>query len=354
MLKYIANIITNIFLNPTVIEIITIIVIATLTIIALRRLFDAIERSKFSNNWIRTLIDSVRLPARGIITIYALFSIGEMLLRTNNTFHIRLLQARYVFVIASFTWLFFRWKTRVEKLLLKKFVRSSSRKSDTALFYALSKLTSIVIYTIIILILLDFFGVPLKAFLALGGVSSIAVGWAAKDVVANFFGGLMIFINRPFMIGDWIKSPNKNFEGTVEAIGWYMIQIRTFERRPMYIPNALITDAIIENPGRMYNRRIKEILGLRYDDISKVQPIIAGIETMLKEHPDIDQNQTVRVNFIHFGSSSLDLEVYTFTKTTSGSEYRVVQQDIFLRIATIIEQHGAQIAFPTQTVHIRQ
>lgn len=164
----------------------------------------------------------------------------------------------------------------------------------------------------------------------------------------------MIHLNRHFTIGDWIRSPNKNFEGFVEEIGWYMTRVRTMDRRPMFIPNALITDAIIENPGRMYHRRIRFTVGVRYKDINVLKPIAYEIKKMLQGRSDVAQNQILAVEFSDFGPYSLELDIYAFTYKTKLLEYRTVRQDVLFKVAEIIASHGAQIAYPTSTVHLEK
>jgi MscS family membrane protein len=104
----------------------------------------------------------------------------------------------------------------------------------------------------------------------------------------------------------------------------------------------------------MSHRRIKETIGLRYDDFAVVAPVVADIKAMLEAHPDIDPAQTLIVNFNQFGASSLDLMIYTFTRTTVWVEYHSVKQDVLLKFGEIIGRHGAEIAFPTQTLHLRE
>jgi MscS family membrane protein len=104
----------------------------------------------------------------------------------------------------------------------------------------------------------------------------------------------------------------------------------------------------------MLNRRIYETVGLRYDDVAVLPGIVADVEAMLKSHPDIDQSRTLMVNFNKFGASSLDFFVYTFTKTTVWAEFHAIKQDVLFKIAEIIASHGAQIAFPTQTLHVAE
>ncbi len=203
-----------------------------------------------------------------------------------------------------------------------------------------------------ILLALQAFGFSISGVLAFGGIGGIAVGFAARDLLANFFGALMIFLDRPFSVGDWVRSPDREVEGTVEEIGWRLTRIRTFDKRPLYVPNSVFASITVENPSRMQNRRIYETIGLRYDDIGVMQAVVRDVEAMLKSHEAIDTSQTLMVNFVSFGASSVDFFVYTFTKTTVWTEFHAIKQDVLLKISDIIERHGAEIAFPTQTLHI--
>lgn len=213
----------------------------------------------------------------------------------------------------------------------------------------LGRLTTVVAAALVIAPTLGF---QIGGLLALGGVGGLAVGLAAKDILANFFGGLTIYLDRPFAVGDWIRSPDKSIEGTVEYISWRHTRIRAFNKNPIYVPNAVFTSIVVENPSRMSHRRLKETVGLRYDDFAVVQPIVDDIRTMLQNHPAIDTTQTLIVNFNQFGASSLDIMIYTFTKTTVWTEYHHIKQEVLLRMGDIIARHGAEMAFPTQTLHV--
>lgn len=140
--------------------------------------------------------------------------------------------------------------------------------------------------------------------------------------------------------------------GSVEKIGWRLTTIRTFDKRPLYVPNAVFTNIAVENPSRMTNRRIKETIGIRYDDANKMRDIIGDVKSMLEQHEDIDNGQTLIVNFDEFASSSLNFFIYTFTKTTNWIEFHKVKQDVMLKIIDIIDSHDAECAFPTTTIHI--
>ena len=344
----------QIFTVSLVIQISLILTATALLGFVARRFLDRLGNHHATPDWLKTFSETLYTPSAWLIWVYGTLIAIEILINgANITFPIYILSKfRNLFFVIVTTWVLLKWKNKYEKILKTKLSNRTSKKNDEALIYAIGRVSSIFIIMVGGMIVFDILGIQLTALLAFGGIGGVAIGWAAKDVIANIFGGLMIHINRPFSVGDWIMSPNKNFEGTVEEIGWYMTRIRTFARRPMFIPNSIILDAIIENPQLMYNRRIKETIGVRYEDSNKVKDIVKDIEKMLKKHPAIDLNQSLFVHFVSFGPSALEIEVYTFTKTTDWAEWREIQQDVFLKIINIVESHDAQIAYPTRTLQI--
>jgi len=259
---------------------------------------------------------------------------------------------RDVLLIACVAWFLLRFISRVTKNIVA-LRKSRGEDFDLTTIDALGKLARLVVVVMTVLIAAQSLGFQVTGLLALGGVGGLAVGFAAKDLLANFFGGLTIYLDRPFGVGEWIRSPDKSIEGTVEYISWRHTRIRAFNKNPIYVPNSVFTTIVVENPSRMSHRRIKEVIGLRYDDFAVVAPVVAEIKAMLQQHPGIDQTQTLIVNFNQFGASSLDILVYTFTRTIKWIEYHEVKQDVLLRIGEIIARHGAEIAFPTQTLHLQ-
>lgn len=257
---------------------------------------------------------------------------------------------RGVLIIVLGVWFTVRFIALAEAHLTDPAYRADPVDKTTAT--AVGKLLRASVLITGALVALQNLGVSVSGVLAFGGIGGIAVGFASRDLLANFFGAMMIFLDRPFSVGDWIRSPDKEIEGTVEEIGWRLTRIRTFDQRPLYVPNSIFTSITVENPSRMLNRRIYETIGVRYADIDVLEAIVADVKAMLEGHPDIDHDRTLMVNFVQFGASSLDFFVYTFTRTTVWAEYHAIKQDVLLRIARIIEQHGAEVAFPTQTLHI--
>jgi len=256
---------------------------------------------------------------------------------------------QHVLLIVLLTWFLLRLVMQVEiRLVDPVYVQKPVDKTTVS---AIGKLLRMSVLITAALVILQSLGYSVSGVLAFGGIGGIAVGFAAKDLLANFFGGLMIYLDRPFSVGEWIRSPDKEIEGTVEHIGWRLTRIRTFDKRPIYVPNAIFTNVVLQNPSRMSHRRIFEHIGIRYDDIKRMEPIVKAVREMLKAHPDIAQDQTQMVYFDRCAASSVDFFIYCFTSPV-WAEFHRVKEDVLLKIMDIIEAHEAEVAFPTSTLHM--
>ncbi|MBB65186.1 MAG: mechanosensitive ion channel protein MscS [Waddliaceae bacterium] len=308
---------------------------------------------KSESYWNRDLFFLLRLPLSTALWLVGSSYLLEILL-IQFEFPLRIsyfAQFRNVVTIVCMAWFVLSYIRRVRLLIIRDIFRGTL-EMERGKVDAMAKLASIFIFVVTGLLVLDALGLHISALLAVGGVGGIAVAFAAQDVVANFFGGLMIHITQPFSIGDWINSPERSFEGTVEEIGWYATRIRSFDKRPIYVPNAVFPKVLLVNPSRMLNRRIREHITLRYQDIPKVRAIVTDIENMLKEHSEIDKDQALMVYMDRFADYSVDILVYTFTISTRWAEWLRIKQDVLLKIADIVEKHGAGFAFPTSTVEV--
>ena len=309
----------------------------------LRRLQNQLEKT--SNLWDDALIHAVIKPVSLFIFAFSLSLVMDI---AGFDYGFKVFEVGTVIVIA---WALIRLIRFVEVNIIKQ-QEMIGKEVDKTTANAISQLLRVSVIITSVLVGLQSLGFNISAVLAFGGIGGIAVGFAAKDLLANFFGGLMIYLDRPFAIGDWIRSPDRNIEGTVENIGWRLTSIRTFDKRPLYIPNSMFSSISVENPSRMSHRRINETIGVRYEDGKKLPIIIEDVKNMLMNHPEIDVTQTLMVNFNQFAASSLDFFIYTFTKTTNWVKFHEVKQDVLFKITEIIEKHGAEIAFPTSTIHI--
>jgi MscS family membrane protein len=310
--------------------------------------------AKTSTVWDDALVQTASKPVLAAMWVIGLGFMARVLQRqTDEPFLEQALAVRDVALIVCVSWFLLRFIGKVGRGV-EAARAARGEEIDHTTIDALVKLSRLVAVVVALLVAAQTLGFQITGLLALGGVGGLAVGLAAKDLLANFFGGLTIYLDRPFSVGEWIRSPDKSIEGTVEYISWRHTRVRAFNKNPIYVPNAVFTTIVVENPSRMTHRRIKETVGVRYDDFAVVAPIVADIKSMLKAHPDIDTTQTLIVNFNQYGASALDIMIYTFTKTTVWIEYHQVKQDVLLKIGEIVERHGAEFAFPTRTLHLQQ
>ncbi|MBI1282881.1 MAG: mechanosensitive ion channel [Thiobacillus sp.] len=302
--------------------------------------------------WDDALIKAIRNPLTLILWVagagFAIRIVHEHLGTPVSDF---VVPTRNTIIIAALAWFLLQLISRAAHNILA-LNEATGEGIDRTTVDALSKLGRVTVIIAAALVILQTLGFSLSGVLAFGGIGGIAVGFAAKDMLANFFGGLTIYLDRPFIVGEWIRSPDHQIEGTVEYIGWRHTRVRAFNKNPIYVPNALFTTIVVENPTRMTNRRIKETIGIRYDDLDKMAVIVTEVKAMLQAHPEVDTGTTLIVNFNEFAASSLNFFIYTFTKTVEWVRYHEVKQDILLKVAAIIQAHGAEIAFPTRTLHI--
>lgn len=299
-----------------------------------------------ANNWDEIIFYSVNKPINWLIALMGVSMSLRVIAKSEALAlysYLPLIQKVSILLLVG--WVFWRLVYKTEHT----YVEDDAK--DTTTVTALAKLAKLSIISIVILSVIQTLGVSVSGVLAFGGMGGLIVGMAAKDLLSNLFGAAMVYMDKPFKVGDWIRSPDKSIEGTVEAIGWRVTRIRTFDKRPIYVPNSLFTHIVVENPSRMSNRRIKETFGLRYKDIAQVSCIINAVREMLKNHPEIDQSQTLIVNFDLFNNSSLDFFIYTFTKTTNWVLFHEIKQDVLLKVADIVEEHNAEFAFPTRQLH---
>lgn len=311
---------------------------------------------KTKNIWDDAVLHSAKRPITLILWMIGLTIIGRILYHAEGEQLASILDvAGDVGIIAAIAWfasalVSFLQRQLIEEQEVKN--NDDASRIDCVTIEALCKLLRMAIIITSTVVILETLGFSISGVLAFGGIGGIAIGFAAKDLLSNFFGGLMIYLDRPFAVGDWIRSNDREIEGTVEYIGWRQTRIRAFSKRPLYVPNSVFSTIVVENPSRMTHRRIHEMLGIRYEDIGKMAVIVSEVKAMLLNHDDIDTTQTLIVNFNAFSASSVDFFIYTMTKTKDWFIYHEVKQDVLLKVADIVGKHGAEFAFPTSTLHV--
>ncbi|UII27057.1 mechanosensitive ion channel family protein [Fulvivirga maritima] len=194
---------------------------------------------------------------------------------------------------------------------------------------------------------LEFDITGLIAGLSIGG---LAFALAAQDTIKNFFGSLLIFVDRPFQVGDWITSGN--VDGTVEEVGFRSTRIRTFRNSVMYIPNGIITNQMIDNHGLRVYRRFNTNIALTYDTPPElIEVFVEGLKEVVKKHPETRKDY-FEIHFNDMADSSLNIMFYIFFKVPSWSDELRARHEVLLEVVKLAEALGVNFAFPTQTLHV--
>ena len=349
----------DILLNNTHSSLITITLITLFLFFIKNKLINVIFALSQKTNTVydELILFSIKTPSTYLILLGYIFVIIDYFIK-NETLNINFSLSSSVFslIIITISWSLLRGLNYY--LYLKPFTKKLSSDDDITLitetYEIVIRILKILVVTITALIIMQEIGLSISGLLAFGGVGGLIVGLAAKDLLSNFFGGMMIFFDRPFRVGEFIKSPDRNIEGVVEKIGWRLTVVRTFSKNVLYIPNTAFSSIIVENATRMSNRRINETIGIRYDDLNKMKDIIQDVNNILENNIDIDQTQKAKVFFKSFSASSCDFFIYAFTITKDWEEFLRIKQDVLLKVAEIIEKHNAEIAYPTTTVFINK
>ena len=255
-------------------------------------------------------------------------------------------------IIVCISWVLLRWRDQLQLAFLNK--EHPHRKVDTSFIHVVGKIVTMVVVLITGMIVLQVWGVNLAPLIAFGGIGAAAVGFAAKDVIANFFGGLMLYITRPFMTGDLVLIPDRNLEGHVEEIGWYLTSIRDKDKRPVYLPNAIFSSVLVVNSSRMTHRRILEKIGVRYEDFSKIKDLCEEIRKVIVEHKEIDSHLPVLATFSSFNQYTLDITLDVYTLATRYDRYLTVKQDVLMLVYDVVRGKGAEMPVPTMSIYSHQ
>lgn len=235
---------------------------------------------------------------------------------------------------------------------LDKAAKKTENTMDDQLLPVLQKLTIIFLWAIGLIYILDYLDVNVTALLAGISIGGLALALAAQDTVKNFFGSIMIFLDKPFQIGDWIHF--KDIDGSVEEVGVRSTRIRTFANSLTYVPNALLADSVIDNMGLRVYRRFKTDVGITYDTPPElIEKFVDGIRKIVALHPGTRKDY-YEVHLNSFGPYSINILIYMFFETPSWTDELRGKHDILYAIIKLADTLGVRFAFPTQTLHIEE
>ncbi|PLX78091.1 MAG: mechanosensitive ion channel family protein [Desulfuromonas sp.] len=310
--------------------------------------FAARTRSDYDDK----ILLAMRKPVEFLVVIIGLFIALQTLQLPTSPVNLRLFGQALLKLLVTFdiAWAMFNLVAVIDSLLNRWAGKTESELDDHIVPF-IRKSLRVFIVVIAVIMAIQNLGYSISGLLASLGIGGLAVALAAKDTLANVFGSIMILLDRPFGIGDWVKTGD--LEGTIEEIGFRSTKIRTFAKTLITVPNSLIANQSIDNISRMPKRRIKLTVGVTYETTpDQMDEAVGKIRELLRNHPAIDQEFWL-VNFTDFGASSLDIMVYCFTTTTEWGEYLDARQDLCLKIMQLLEGMGLEIAFPSRTIYLQ-
>jgi len=292
-------------------------------------------------------VEQLYHPLRFLFIIIALDLFFQFAFLINDTTEILI----NTLLIIDIYWILYAFTPALQHLLV------DYSHHNQHLSYELSRFIIRLVRTLILLLalisLLYNFGINVTAFVASLGLVGMAFALAAKDTAANLFGSIALMLDQSIRIGEWIKV--NGVEGIVEDIGMRTTKIRTFEKSIVVVPNSIVANTNIENYSRRNIRRIKMVLGLTYDTTpEQMQKILKALRRLLATHPGIAQDQTTLVRFDRFEDSYLGIFIYTFTNTADWDQYLATREDVQLKMMEIVQEHGAQFAFPSQSIYVEK
>ena len=352
------------------------ILLVTMLIFLVRRvLIGLIERLilkfKYVGHYAKEIIADIKSPISLLLLVINI----ELILFIYNDFSTYPVLGRVFSVLHTFfvTFIVYRTLNSIARVRLEH-LDASNKHIKSELFNLTVKILNFLVVLVGMLFALHFAGVNLTAVLSGLGIGGFAVALAARESLSNFFGTISILMSEIFSQGDWIEVDGK--EGNVVEIGLRVTTIRTFDNALIAIPNATLANEEVKNwSRRIIGRRIKMKISVTYDSPREaLQNAVVQIRQMLHEHPDIATEKTsyadrskksakmvskedelgvkrtLLVYLDEFSDSSIDILVYTFTKSTVWSEWLKVKEDVMYRIMEILETNGLRFAFPTVTI----
>ena len=239
------------------------------------------------------------------------------------------------------------------KSSLIKRIRKSWKNDveDSMLEFAL-KVTRVIIYLIALFIIFAILQINLNGLVAGIGIGGIIVTLAAQDTAKNIFGGIVLFIDKPFNVGDWIQTPN--YEGTVEDMTFRTTRIRNFENSVVNIPNSTIADSAIINWSKMEKRRYKFSLSFPLDTTAEQMEMISNrIKEMLIKEPQVIDDDII-ISFENITDNGLSLLVYMFVVPTGYNDYIMLKDKINKNIINILHNLGVELSYPSTSVYIEK
>jgi len=256
-------------------------------------------------------------------------------------------------IISTVFWVYVFLKlARVLLSLYQEVAEKTEGKLDDQLIPILRNFSTVIIVIVGAFQLLIYFGVDPTTILAGASIGGLAIAFASQDTVKNLIGTVMIFVDKPFHIGDWIEGGG--VVGSVEEVGFRSTRIRAVDTSVYQIPNSKLSEIVIKNSGLLLFRRYNTNVGLRYDTPPElIEAFVKGVREIILAHPDTKKD-TFNVEFVEFGGSSLNIMLNMYFKTLAWGTLQTSKHQVHIAIIKLAKELGVDFAFPSTTMMIEQ
>jgi MscS family membrane protein len=306
--------------------------------------------SKTKTNLDDIIIEAAKKPVVFFIAIMGFWSAIEILNFPNEKTENILLKIHLFLVVINITWLISRTMNGLLQGYFFPYAKREDTSFDAQLLPILKTSFTIIVWTIGIIVGLDNLDFDIGAMLAGMGIGGLALALAAQDIVKNIFGGIMIFLDKPFSLGERIII--NEFDGVVERVGLRSTRVRTLEGRLVTIPNSQFNDNAITNIVSEPTRRVVLDLGLTYSTSpEKIELARSILKQIVEEKKDVLTDETL-ISFLMFGEFNLVIKFIYYIN--AGNDYFVIQNDINIEILKRFNENKLEFAFPTRTVYTKQ
>ncbi len=306
--------------------------------------------SKTNSTFDDELIHSFEKPFRFlIITIGLYLSINSI--SALDFFDKTLIKIFRTSIILCLTWGFLNLSS-TSSFFFKRLSDKLNFQLENTFLSFVSKASRFVIIGLSISIIAQEWGYDFNGFIAGLGVGGLAIALAAKDTLGNLFAGIIILTEKPFQIGEWIKTPS--VEGTVEDITFRSTKVRTFPNALVTIPNSTLANEAITNWTKMGKRQITFRLSVKNSTSpDKLKNSLHKIRTMLSEHEEVHKD-TIFAQFDLIENGNYQIFLYFFTNTTVWGEYLTIKEDINFKIIEILDEENVKLAYPSQSIYVEK
>lgn len=294
------------------------------------------------------ILDAFESPINVFIYVYCLYS-AIHLAPFADSYRLDFLDhiLRSTIVLTIF-WGFYNLSGSTHMFFIRILERIGIR-TEQAVSNVISTVLRFIIVCLCLLTIAKEWNYDITGFIASLSIGSLAVAFAAKDALANIFGSLIILIDKPFKTGDWISA--NGIEGIVENINLRSTCVRAFPQELVYIPNSLLSNTPITNYTNREKRRIDFVLGLTYSTTKEQMELVLGNIRAYLQNQNFIYGDTVRVNFLAYNNSSLDIRITFYVRTSISAEYLNCIEQVNLNLMEIMNDAGVSCAFPSTSVY---